>query len=81
MPSPENLLMKKLAIGCGVVVLVLGVAGAGVAFYLYRQVSSTISQFAELGQVPDLERSVRNREPFTPPASEELTDSQIDIMT
>ena len=78
MPSPKNLLMKKLAIGCGVVVLVLGVAGAGVAFYLYRQVSSTISQFAELGQVPDLERSVRNREPFTPPASEELTDSQIE---
>ena len=70
--------MKKLAVGCGIVVLVLGVLGAGVAFFLYRQVSSTITQFAELGQVPDLERTVRNRDPFTPPTSEELTDSQIE---
>jgi hypothetical protein len=70
--------MKKLAIGCGIVVLVLGVAAAGVAFYVYRQVSSTVSQFAELAQVPDLERSVRNHDPFSPPASEELTDSQIE---
>lgn len=78
MPSPENSsIMKKLAIGCGVAVLVLSVIGAGLAFYLYRQVSSTITQFAELRQVPDLERTVRNREPFTPPTSEELTDGQI----
>ena len=69
--------MKKLAIGCGIVVLVLGFCGVGVAYYLYRQVSSTFAQFAELAQVPDLERSVRNRDPFVPPASQELTDGQI----
>ncbi|HJR58651.1 MAG TPA: hypothetical protein VJ813_04615 [Vicinamibacterales bacterium] len=70
--------MKKLAIGCGLVLLVMGVAAAGVTYYLYRQVSSTLGQFAELAQVPDLERGVRNRAPFVPPASEELTDSQIE---
>ena len=70
--------MKKLAIGCGILLLVCGIGAAGVAYYLYRQVSSTVAQFAELGQIPDLERSVRNREPFTPPVSEELTDSQIE---
>jgi hypothetical protein len=70
--------MKKLAIGCGLVVLVTCVAAAGVVYYLYRQVSSTVTQFAELAQVPDLEGAVRNRAPFVPPASEELTDSQID---
>lgn len=70
--------MKKLAIGCGIVVLVIGVAGAGVAYYLYRQVASTITQFAELGQIPEIERGVRNRAPFAPPASEELTDSQVE---
>ena len=70
--------MKKLAIGCGVVLLVLCIVGAGAAYYLYRQVSSTVAQFAELGQIPDLERSIRNRAEFTPPASEELTDSQVE---
>src|SRR5690606_29049623 len=33
---------------------------------------------AELRQVPDIERSIQNRSPFTPPASEELTDAQIE---
>ena len=70
--------MKKLAIGCGVALLVVGLAGAAISYYVYRQVASTITQFAELAQVPDLEGTVRNRGPFSPPASEELTDSQIE---
>lgn len=70
--------MKKLAIGCGIVLLLAGIAVAGVAYYAYRKVASTVAQFAELGEVPDLERSVRNRAPFVAPASEELTDSQIE---
>jgi hypothetical protein len=70
--------MKKLAIGCGLALLLTGIAAAGVAYYLYRQVSSTVAQFAELAKVPDLELGVRNRSPFVPPASEELTDGQIE---
>jgi hypothetical protein len=70
--------MKKLAIGCGIVVLVVGIAAAGVSYYLYRQVASTFTQFAELAEIPNIERSVRNRAPFTPPANEELTDAQIE---
>jgi hypothetical protein len=70
--------MKKLALGCGLALLVLGVAAAGVGYYAYRQVSSTFAQFQEFSQVPDLELEVRNREPFVPPVSAELTDSQID---
>lgn len=70
--------MKKLAIGCGVALLVVGIAAAGVAWYVYRSVASTVSQFTELGQIPELERDVRNTSTFTPPASEELTDAQID---
>jgi hypothetical protein len=69
--------MKKLAIGCGIALLLTGMAAAGVAFYVYRQVSSTITQFAELGKVPEIERGVRNQERFEPPASEELTESQV----
>ena len=70
--------MKKLAIGCGVAVLVVGIAAAAVSYYVYRQVAGTLTQFAELSQVPDLERTVTNRAPFSPPASEELTESQIE---
>ena len=70
--------MKKFAIGCGIVLLLVGIGAAGAAYYLYNRVASTLTQFAELGQVPELERSVRNKSAFVPPASEELTDSQIE---
>jgi len=72
--------MKKLAIGCGLVLLLTGITAAVVAYYLYRQVSSAVTQFAELAQVPDLERGVRNQTPFVPPPSEELTDRQIETL-
>lgn len=70
--------MKKLAIGCGLAVLLTGAALAGFAYYVYRQVAPSIAQFAELSQVAELERQVRNRTPFVPPVSEELTDAQIE---
>jgi len=70
--------MKKLAIGCGIVLVVVAIAAAGVAYYVYRQVAPALSQFSELAAVPDLERSVQNRTPFTPPATEELTEAQIE---
>ena len=69
--------MKKLAIGC-VVLLALGVVGAGGASYFaYRKVRSTFSGFAELGSLPDLERSVRNQRPFAPPASGAPSEVQL----
>jgi hypothetical protein len=62
--------MKKLAIGCGVLLL-LGMVGAGGAsYYAYHKVSSAVVGFAELGSLPQLERSVRNQQPFEPPAAE-----------
>lgn len=70
--------MKKLAIGCGIVLLVAAVASAAIGYYVYRQVSSTVAQFAELAQLPDVERAVRNTAPFSAPASEELTDAQLE---
>lgn len=70
--------MKKLAIGCGVVLLLVGIGAAAATYYVYNRVSSTLTQFAELGQVPELERDIRNKSTFVPPPSEELTDSQID---
>ena len=69
--------MKKLAIGCGFVLLLTGIAAAGAAYYLYRQVSTTVAQFAQFGKVSDIEKDVRNRSTFTPPATEELTEAQL----
>lgn len=70
--------MKKLAIGCGLVLVLTGAAAAGVAYYLYRQVSLTIAQFSGFSDLPELEDGVRNKTAYTPPASEEVSESQIE---
>src|SRR5918993_1442858 len=70
--------MKKLAIGCGLVLLLTGIVAAGAAFFVYRQVSSTIAQFSGFADLPELEDGVRNKSPYRPPASDELTDSQLE---
>ena len=70
--------MKKLAIGCGIVVLVLGAAVVGVGYYGYLKVRSTVTQLAALGQVHDIERGVKVQTPFAVPASGALTQAQVD---
>jgi hypothetical protein len=70
--------MKKLAIGCLVIVVLGGAVLAGVGFYLYRKAQSTIAQFAQLQEVPNIERQVKAQGAFTPPASGELTDAQVE---
>jgi hypothetical protein len=69
--------MKKLAIGCGVVALVIGVTAAGIGYYALMKVRGTVTQFAELAKIPDIEREVRVKGPFTPPASGVLTASEV----
>ena len=69
--------MKKFAIGCGIL-LVLGLIGAAVAtYFIVNKVTSTVAEFAALGEVPEIERRVRNTETFTPPESGELTEAQV----
>src|SRR5690242_10194637 len=75
---PENISMKKLAIGCLLVLVVGGVAAAGGAYYLYYRVKSTVSQFAELGKIPQIEAGVRIQTPFLVPTTGDLTQSQVD---
>lgn len=70
--------MKKLAIGCLIIVGIGVVAAAGLVYYGYRQVKSTVSQFAELGQLPDIEKGVRAQGPYSPPTTGELTEAQIE---
>ena len=70
--------MKKVAVGCLVIVAVLAVLGSVATYWVYRKVATTVSQFAEVASVPDLERTVRNTAAFTPPASGELSKEQVD---
>ncbi len=70
-------MLKKLLIAGVVVVLLFIVAAAGATYYVYRRVAPTIAQFSELAKVSDLERGIRNRVRFDPPASLELTEAQV----
>ena len=69
--------MKKLAIGCGILLVVLMVGGAVAAYIVYSKVKSTVAEFAALGEIPAIERGVRNTSTFTPPDSGELTEAQV----
>jgi hypothetical protein len=69
--------MKKLAIGCGIVLVLAIVAGAIGTYYVFHKVKATVSEFAALGSIPDIERGVEDTSPFTPPASDEFTDAQL----
>ena len=70
--------MKKLAIGCVVILIVAAVAGTFGAYWLYRRVTSSVSGFAEVGKIPELDKGIRNTASFTPPASGELTADQVE---
>jgi hypothetical protein len=70
--------MKKLAIGCAVLLLVGMVGAAGASYYTYRKVSSTFAGFAELGSLPEIERSVRNQRAYQPPAGGEPSAAQVE---
>jgi hypothetical protein len=70
--------VKKLAIGCAILALVLVVGGAVGSYLVYHKVSSTVKGFAELGRIPELERSVRNRAPYVPPPSGEVSQAQLE---
>jgi hypothetical protein len=80
--------MKKFAIGCGAVLVILTIVGGFGAWYAYRKASgmyadakakieTTVAGFTELGKVPDIERQVRNTTPFSAPASGEITADQL----
>jgi hypothetical protein len=69
--------MKKLAIGCGVVALVVIVAGGVGFYYVAHRVSSAVRSLAALGSIPDIEAQVQDKSPYEAPASGELTQEQL----
>jgi hypothetical protein len=74
--------VKKLAIGCLVVLVVLGVAGSFAAYYVYSvvktKVGASLAKFEAFSKAPELERQVKNTGPFNPPGSGVLTPTQVE---
>jgi hypothetical protein len=69
--------MKKLAIGCGIVALVVLVVGGVGFYYVAHKVSSTVKGFTALASIPDIEAQVQDKSPYDPPASGELSEAQL----
>lgn len=74
--------MKKILVGC-LIVLVIGVAGLGVAaFYAYRAArpmfDSATTYFAKAKELASLGERVSNKTEYTEPANGELTTVQVD---
>ncbi|GAB4167360.1 MAG: hypothetical protein Kow0020_00160 [Wenzhouxiangellaceae bacterium] len=71
--------MKKLAIGCFVVLLVAAVAGGGIVYFkVIKPGMQMAGTFIELGeQFRELDRQIENRRPWDPPEGTELTEAQL----
>lgn len=71
-------MLKKLLIAAVVLVALFVVAAGAVTYFVYQKVAPTIAQFSELSTLPDIEKSIRNRVRFDPPATAEISDRQVE---
>ena len=68
--------MSKFAKGCAAVLGVGIVIATGASYYVYHKVNSAVVGFAQLGSLPELDRSVRVKGHYTP-ASDEPSRAQL----
>jgi hypothetical protein len=71
---------NKAAIGCLIVVVLLGAGGAVAGYAAYRKIRSGVDRFAGLASIRELDRSVRDQSTYSPPASGELTRAQVEAL-
>lgn len=69
--------MKKIALGCGIIAILGLIAAAVATYFVVNKVQSTVAEFTALGEIPQIERGVRNKDTFTAPATGELTERQV----
>ena len=73
--------MKKLLVGCLVIVALGGMVLAAGSYYLYRAASPLIedarSYVRGMSELGELEKDITNKSTHTPPASGELTAAQV----
>jgi hypothetical protein len=74
--------MKKFAIGCAIVLVVLLVVGGVGGYFLYQKfvapVVGPMTEFVTNAQkMADIEKDIRNKSSFTAPANGELTEEMV----
>lgn len=70
--------MKKVAIGCAVVLALLTlVVGIG-SYFAYSKAKQFVGGFAQLGELSAMNDQVRNRAEFRPPVNGTLSAAQVD---
>jgi hypothetical protein len=76
------MLVKKLGIGCLVVLVLFLVLGAVAAYFVYDRLVQPAAEYAasfkELGALSELERRVKNTSAFTAPDSGELSEEAVE---
>ncbi len=70
--------MKKLVIGCGLALLLVGIAGSvGFYYFVYKPARSFMASMSEIGELAELDAKVTNTQAFTAPADDTLTEAQV----
>jgi hypothetical protein len=71
--------MKKVLLGCGILVLVLGIGGMiGAYFFVWKPAKSMVTEVAKLREIPKLNQQVQKTASFTPPSDNTLTSEDVD---
>ena len=70
--------MKKLVIGCGLALLLIGIASS-VAFYyfVYKPARTWVASLSELSELAELDAKVANTQAFAAPSDDTLTEAQV----
>ncbi len=70
--------MKKFVIGCGLTLVIFGIAAAIAGYYfVVRPARAFMASMTELSEVADLETALTNTSSYTPPADATLTPAQV----
>ena len=73
--------MKKLVVGCLVVLVLGGIVAVAASYFLYRAASPMIQNARNylegMADISELEEQIANKSAFTAPANGELTEAQV----
>ena len=76
--------MKKILLGCGIVIVIAMVGFGAAAFYAYRAMKPVIdnaANYMEKARVAErLGAAIDNKTPFPPPESGELSRAQVEAI-
>jgi hypothetical protein len=70
--------MKKVALGClGVFVVLVVIGGVAGYFFVYKPAAAYIASLKQFGEIATLDKNVTNKATFTPPDGNALTEEMV----